>query len=69
MQKYTPYGDNIKIKLLDISGRIVYTRDMVIKGKGVYTVRLKDTDIGSGIYFISVEAGEKTIMGRGVLLK
>ena len=66
---YTPYGDNIKIKLLDISGRIVYTRDMVTKGKGVYTVRLKDTDIGSGIYFISVEAGEKTIMGRAVLLK
>ncbi len=64
---YNPYKDKkVILNIYDISGRRIYSKE-VKEGKSV--LNLKEIDINSGIYFISMDRGEERINLKIIIVK
>ena len=68
-----PNEENVKIAVRDISGKLVFTDDLMLKA-GNHTLRWDGTDLDgricpSGLYMFTVRIGDRKIRRRAVLVR
>jgi hypothetical protein len=63
----------VSVEVLDVAGRIVYTRDMGLLGRGPHTVPLlagsREVESAPGVYFYLLRSGENLESGKLVVLR
>jgi len=64
-----PKTENVKLVVYDEVGRIVKTLVNEEKLAGLYKVEFNGTDLASGIYFYSINAGSFTMTKKMLLVK
>jgi parallel beta-helix repeat protein len=64
-----PKNSNVTLKVFDILGRLVKTLVNEQKEAGYYTVQFDGTNLSSGIYFYTIEAGDFRVSKKMVLVK
>ena len=64
---YLPVSANLKIDILDISGKIVISQDLGKKDAGYHTYMLKDISLSSGIYFYKISSDNSFIIKQMVV--
>ena len=68
-----PNEENVKIAVRDISGKLVFTDDLMLKA-GKHTLRWNGTDLDgricpSGLYMFTVRVGDRKIQRRAILVR
>ncbi len=64
-----PEASNVKVKIYDVLGREVARLVNEYKNAGTYTVNFNASNLSSGIYFYSLEAGDFHTVKKMTLLK
>jgi hypothetical protein len=64
-----PINDYVEINLYDINGRKINTIDAGFQKAGKHRVEIKFTDLSSGIFFYSLETGNRKITKKCMYLK
>lgn len=64
-----PYRADVGIHLYDVTGRVVAQVLAAVCNAGYHQVEIKDSQRLSGIYFIRMEAGTRSIVEKVVILK
>ena len=62
-----PKSERVELKLYDVTGRVVSSRNLGLLGAGAHEFEVKG--LRPGVYFVSVEAGNKISTGKFVILR
>ncbi|MGA2669784.1 MAG: T9SS type A sorting domain-containing protein, partial [Ignavibacteria bacterium] len=64
-----PKAGNVKLTIFDVLGREVSVLVNEVKSPGTYNVDFNASNIGSGVYFYRIEAGDFSAVKKMVLVK
>ncbi len=62
-------AERARLELLDVGGRRVVSRDLDGLGAGRHLVRLSESSVAPGVYWLRLEQGERHALTRGVVTR
>ncbi|MDR2408443.1 MAG: T9SS type A sorting domain-containing protein, partial [Bacteroidales bacterium] len=65
----TSSKDQVQLKVVDITGKIVYTKNLGVKNIGNHSERLDCSNLSSGFYFVNMLIGQHNKTAKIVISK